>query len=537
MRCDVVTHASAHTVGTSAPEDLYDVVIVGYGPVGRMLALKLGARSHRVLVLEKQETTYFLPRAVHIDDEAARILQSVGAGPDQLPDAVGPYDDFYEWRNAAEETLLRLDWRGRGPSGWNVSNFFNQPQVERYLDGAVQQQATVNVAYGWQATDIVEEAGTVAVSTRSASGETGLVRARYLVGADGANSRTREWIGGSTTDLGYFHDWLVVDLVMRKNDVMFSPPAWQLCDPSRPTTLVPGGPGRRRFEFMRLPSESRDELAAESTAWKLLEPWGIAPEDAELERHTVYTFQARWNDEWRRGRVLIAGDAAHLMPPFAGQGMCSGLRDAVNLEWKLDLVLRGLADDDLLDTYGAERTEHVRHFIEASMALGEVICITDAQEAARRDRTLRSDFLAGTEPEPRPLPRLGEGLFEPDGPGGQLGIQPVVTSTLLTGLFDDATGGGGVLLVSDIALAADLDAACRADLTQRGVRVVALGSYPALGIVVDTEGAWSAWLASAGAVAVLVRPDFYVFGIAREPSEVAALAGRFVARLSAKALA
>lgn len=525
--------------GHAAPviDDPYDVVIVGYGPVGRMLALKLGARSHRVLVLEKQPTTYFLPRAVHIDDEASRILQSVGAGPDRLLDAVEPYDDFYEWRNAAGETLLRLDWRGRGPSGWNVSNFFNQPMVERYLDAVVQEQPTVTVAYGWQSTGIVEEHDAVVVSINSSTGEAQQVRARYLVGADGANSRTRDHIGGTTTDLGYFHDWLVVDLVMRNDRVRFTPPAWQLCDPARPTTLVPGGPGRRRFEFMRLPNESREHLAAEAIAWKLLEPWGIGPADAELERHTVYTFQARWNDDWRRGRVLIAGDAAHLMPPFAGQGMCSGLRDAVNLEWKLDLVLQGLADEDLLDTYGPERKEHVRHFIEASMALGEVICITDDAQAARRDRALRSDLADGIEPEPRPLPRLGPGFFEPEGPGGQLGIQPVVSSTLLTGLFDDATGGGGVLLVSDLALTAGLDASRRTELAARGIRVVALGTDPAVGVVVDTDGEWSKWFAAESALGVLVRPDFYVFGIARNAPEVVGLADRFLARLSAKALA
>ena len=146
---------------------------------------------------------------------------------------------------------------------------------------------------------------------------------------------------------------------------------------------------------MRLPAETADELSAEETAWRLLEPWGIGPAEANLERHTVYTFQARWCDTWRRERLLLAGDSAHLMPPFAGQGMCSGLRDAVNLAWKLDLVLDGRAGDRILDSYGPERAEHVRHFIEASMALGEVICLPDPIAAAQRDQAMQADLRPG----------------------------------------------------------------------------------------------------------------------------------------------
>ena len=185
----------------------------------------------------------------------------------------------------------------------------------------------------------------VATVRRSPTDERRTVTTRYVVGADGANSLVRQWIGSTVTDLGYFHDWLVIDLLMHAplEDFDFSPPAWQLCDPARPTTLVPGGPGRRRFEFMRLPTETVDELNEAETAWNLLAPWGITPATAKLERHTVYTFQARWCDTWRKGRLLLAGDSAHLMPPFAGQGMCSGLRDAFALAWRLDLVLDGRA--------------------------------------------------------------------------------------------------------------------------------------------------------------------------------------------------
>ena len=405
-----------------------DVAVVGYGPVGRLLALLLGRAGKRVVVIERQPRAYPLPRAVHFDDEIGRIFQSVGVPPDSVPDVVARYDDLYEWRAADRRPLLRLDWRGLGPSGWHVSNFFYQPGLEAILDQQVQSLESVTVLRGWTAVTHREDADTGTLELRSVTEERRTVAARYVVGADGANSLVRSWIGSTFTDLGYFHDWLVIDLLMHApvEDFDFSPAAWQLCDPARPTTLVPGGPGRRRFEFMRLPTETVEELNDEETAWRLLEPWGITPATAKLERHTVYTFQARWCDTWRKGRLLLAGDSAHLMPPFAGQGMCSGLRDAVNLAWKLELVLDGHAADEILDSYGPERAEHVRHFIEASMGLGEVICLPDPIAAAQRDAAMQADLTAGIQQPPRPLPRLGPGLHRDDSGGGSLSLQAVV---------------------------------------------------------------------------------------------------------------
>ena len=198
---------------------------------------------------------------------------------------------------------------------------------------------------------------------------------------------------------------------------------------------------------MRLPDETREELNEEATAWRLLEQWDVTPENATLERHTVYTFQARWCDQWRRGRLLLAGDAGHLMPPFAGQGMCAGLRDVANLEWKLHLVLLGMAGDEVLDSYGPERSAHVREFIEMSMSLGEVVCVTDPVAAQERDRLMRADVEAGIVPPPRPHPRLGRGLYRDEAAAGELSIQAPVCGETGIGLFDDVTGGGGVLLL------------------------------------------------------------------------------------------
>jgi len=515
-----------------------DVAVVGYGPVRRMLALLLGERRKRVVVVERKPSAYPLPRALHFDDEIGRILQSAGVPPDSVPEVVGPYDDFYEWRSAGRQPLLRLDWRGLGPSGWHVSNFFYQPDLEAILDAKVQALDTVRVLRGWTAVTHLEDGDGVTVELQSAADERRTVTARYVVGADGANSPVRSWMGSTVTDLGYFHDWLVIDLLMHAplEKFDFSPAAWQLCDPARPTTLVPGGPGRRRFEFMRLPTETVEELNAEQTAWRLLEPWGIGPAEANLERHTVYTFQARWCDSWRRGRLLLAGDSAHLMPPFAGQGMCSGLRDAVNLAWKLDLVLDGGAGDRILDSYGPERAEHVRHFIEASMQLGEVICLPDPVAAAQRDQTMQADLAAGVEQPPRPLPRLGPGLHRDDAGGGLLSIQAKVDDGARQGLFDDVVGSGGALLLADPDLLDRLGEAGQL-LAELGWKVAAFATEPGEGKVIDTTSAYAAWFSELGAVAVLVRPDLYLYGAAADAGDLTALVRHLHDRLRATASA
>ncbi|WP_426997967.1 bifunctional 3-(3-hydroxy-phenyl)propionate/3-hydroxycinnamic acid hydroxylase [Pseudarthrobacter sp. N5] len=497
---------------TPAAED-FDVIIVGYGPVGRVLALQLGRRGHRVAVVERQLVSYPLPRAVHFDDEIARVLQSLDASPEQMSHAVEAYDDQYEWRNAAGEPLLQLEWRGGGRSGWNTSYFFHQPSVEAFLHEKVSALGSVTLLRGWETESRQETDDRITLHVRNTEGERRSLTGKYLVGADGANSKIRQWMGTTMTDLGYFHDWLVIDL-LPKVPMHIDPPALQICDPLRPTTLVPGGPGRRRFEFLRLDGETKEEFNSEARVWELLKPWGVSPDTAELERRTVYTFQARWCDAWRKGRMLLAGDAAHLMPPFAGQGMSSGLRDAANLEWKLDLVLTGRADESILDSYGPERSEHVRHFIERSMQLGEIICLTDPADAARRDEKMTADIAAGVSMPAHPAPRLGEGLHRYDVPGGSLSIQAVVRGAEREGLFDDVYGSGGTLLLRNAALRNELPAHLRVVLQSTGVRIIAFGQAPAADIAVDSSGAYSRWFDEIVADAVLIRPDFYVYGSA-----------------------
>jgi 2-polyprenyl-6-methoxyphenol hydroxylase-like FAD-dependent oxidoreductase len=480
-----------------------DVAIVGYGPVGNTLAILLGQLGHRVAVLERWPEPYAQPRAVHFDHEVGRIFQSCGIG-DELRGICEPVE-IYEWRNAAGATLLRFGRAGDSASGWPLSSMFNQPALEALLDERARSLPSIEIHRGVEVVAI-DDQNADDVTLGTADG--GEVRARYLVGCDGANSTVRTLSGLPVHDLGFFYDWLIVDVILDEPRV-FDPINVQICDPARPTTAVSGGPGRRRWEFMRLPHESLDELNDETRAWELLAPWDVHPGNARLERHAVYTFHARYARPWRTGRVLLAGDAAHLMPPFAGQGMCTGIRDAANLAWKLDLVLRGLAPDALLDTYEQERLSSARTAIEFSMELGKIICVPDPDEAAARDDAMATTV--GPEPANAPaLPGLEEGLVHPvSSHAGQLCVQGTVGGRH----FDDVHGAGWRLVTIDIDASA-IDPSARQWFESIGGKIVRL---------TRPDDLYSRWFAEHDVTWVLQRPDFHLYGAATTAALASAL--------------
>ena len=489
--------------------DVVDIAIVGYGPVGQTLAILLGQRGWRVAVLEKQPAAYPLPRAVHFDHEVARILQLAGLGG-ELPHLSEPAD-VYEWRNAAGETLLRIGSKRAGLSGWPEANMFSQPDLERALDTRARALPGVDIQRAREVVDLQPCGEDVALVTAAPDGDRRQIRARYVVGCDGANSFVRSRMGLTATDLGFFFDWLIVDVVPREARV-WEPINGQICDPARPTTVVSGGPGRRRWEFMRLPGEDVATLNTEATAWQLLEPWALHPGNATLERHAVYTFQARCLDRWRNGRVLLAGDAAHQMPPFAGQGMCAGIRDAANLAWKLDLVLAGRAADMLLDTYESERIPQVRRVIGFSIELGKVICVSDAEKAAARDAAMIAAARATGPTPPLPTPAIGPGvLLDGDPLAGHLFLQGQVRRGGATGRFDDVVGPGFALL----SPAGDPASLLSPDLAGLLESIGGISAHVAPGGPVDdVYGSYAAWFAANRVGVVLQRPDFHVFGTA-----------------------
>ena len=384
---------------------------------------------------------------------------------------------------------------------------------------------TVEVRQGWGARRLTQqgdgahievERGRVLDGQWVPSGETSAVRARWVIGADGANSFVRQALI-EAHDLGFAFDWLVVD-VKPKQQREWTPKNWQLCDPRRPTTIVSGGPGRRRWEFMALPGEQPAEMNRADVAWRLLAPWGMTPETAELERHAVYTFRGQWAEQWRVGRALLSGDAAHRMPPFAGQGMCSGIRDALALAWRLDAVLRGLAPEDLLDSYGPERSSHVQELIAFSIELGKVICVPDPEAARQRDlQMIAAQSQPGYKPPAPPRPRLGPGLWSAEAPGaGLLSIQSEIEINGRRGLFDDLIGARFAVIARNPSTLCSISDENHKALAHWNAALVDLSP----GEVQDVTGLYSQWLDELGGEAVFVRPDFYVQGGARNGAEL-----------------
>jgi 3-(3-hydroxy-phenyl)propionate hydroxylase len=386
----------------------------------------------------------------------------------------------------------------------------------------------ITLLRGWQGIGLDQDAQSVTLSLQrnpeeaGPNGESRSLRAKFVAGTDGANSFVREALGIENEDKGYFFDWLILDMIPHFDYVTSrngEPAQWQFCDPKRPTTIVPGGPGpiaggpaRRRWEFMVLPGESAHDLQKPERAWDLLRPWGVTPENAELERSAVYRFQARWAKQWNKGRCVIGGDAAHLMPPFAGEGMCAGVRDAVAMAWRLNGILEGKFGTEVLDSYTSERIEHAKHYINFSQELGQIICIADEAVAATRDARMMADLAArnGT-PVPTDICQLGHGAWcEESAHAGELSVQGIVEAGGKRDRFDQVVGQGWVLLgYDDDPSLALTDAQRQQFATLEGVSV-RLAPEGGIGDVVDAEGTIGAWLNRIGARYVLIRPDFYV---------------------------
>ncbi len=488
---------------------MFDVVIIGAGPVGLFAALLLGQQGRSVAVYERWPTFYPLPRACTIDHEIIRLLQDAGLADEFKPlldPVIGP-ERPYKFLNQHGETLLQIDWNRPGASGWAQANGFFQPDLERMLVRQLDLLPHVAIRRGWELVALEQTPDEVALRFTNTDDreQSESVQARYMIGADGARSTTRELLGVDQTDLGFSYDWLVVDVVPREERV-WQPYVVQHCDPARPTTLVNSGPGRRRWEFMLLPGETIEELGTLEATWKLLAASGITPENATLERQAVYTFRGSWANRWSVGRVFLAGDAAHLMPPFLGQGLCSGMRDAVALAWRMGSVLRGRASDALLGSYGPERSAHVQEIIRQAVEMGRIICMLDPEEVALRDERMKA---AISNPalalKPPPEPRLGDGgAYLTDDPNaGYLSVQGRVRRGGREGLFDDVVGKGWQLLLRGG------EGAVVSEGTSLKPMVADFGPS---GDTVDLDGVYARWFDRLGTDAVLVRPDLYVFG-------------------------
>ncbi len=499
---------------------MVDVALIGYGPVSKVLSMMLARQGRSVAVFERFPEAYALPRAVCIDHELYRVLHTAGFAREV--EAVTQPAPLYQWFNADWKLLLEIDWTQESISGGPDVHFVHQPTLEASLDAAVGKHPNISVHRGWEGIGLSQTPDHATVEIRSTvNGETKTVDCRYLVGVDGANSFVRESLGITRDDLGFEADWLILDMLLNEgltHESLGIPAAGQYCNPVRPTTIVPGGMqnGRvcRRWEFMRLPHETKADMESTEAVWRLLGRW-VKPDQAELVRHTIYTFRSLLANQWRVGRVLLAGDAAHLMPPFMGQGMCAGMRDAWNLSWKLGLILDGKAAPSLLDTYMEERRPHVTDIIRASIYLGQIICIADPEKAAERDRA----FLGGTAPPPPHFPSLVQGLLhEPssDPLAGKLSPHGTVTSGGRTGRYDDLIEPGFTIVSRAGDARAALGAGQKTFLEAIGATFVSVTDQQTsdASSLIDVDGKFIPFLTSHGVEAIIVRPDFYIFGSA-----------------------
>ena len=491
----------------------YDVAIVGYGPVGATAANLLGQRGLRVVVIERDPDVYFRARAISTDEETMRIWQQVGLA-DRLNAEMQPGAgaNFVDTRG---KTIIRLLPVDRG-NGHPPQQFIYQPAVDTALREGVERFPNVSVLLEHECGQVVQSADSVELTlTDLTDGEVKGIRARYVIAADGGSSSLRAQLGIGFSGRTFSERWIVIDTkVLREwpghERLRFH------CNPARPTVDCPTPLGHHRWEFPVREEEDEKDLLTDDAIWKVLTDQGISRSEVEVIGFACYSHHVRFADRWRVGRVLIAGDAAHAMPPWIGQGMCAGVRDVANLCWKLDAVVRGTLPDSILDTYQTERLPHVKEVTNRAVKVGKIIVDRNVVRAAVRQRVFRT---AGKVPgfdawlrNNRWLPHAHyrAGLLAHNGNAatGWLIPQPWVINEKGDQVrFDDAVGGSWSVLYTG-------NEAPSRDWPSVGVRILRIappGSSPGPDRIVDRDGTMLRWLKGKKAAAIALRPDGFVY--------------------------
>lgn len=426
----------------------YPIAIVGAGPTGLTLANLLGVYGVECVVLERNAETVHEPRAVSIDDESLRTMQAAGVVAEVMAQTVAGYGSHYY--SAAGRCFAKVQPTEQ-PFGFPRRNAFRQPILERQLREALGRFPHVTPAFRHELKSFEQASDGVALRAADPWGGEVELTCDYLVACDGASSNVRRALGIAMSGSTFSERWLIVDL---ENSPSASPHTKVFSNPRRPCIALPGPDNTRRYEFMLHDHERDEDMLAPATVKSLMQTHEAAPQ-SKIVRTVVYTFHARLADRWRQGRVFLAGDAAHLTPPFAGQGMNSGLRDANNLAWKLAAVTRGSLGAGLLDSYERERRDHAWAMIAFALNIGRVLAPPNATAAWAIETMFRvlslyptaRDYIA--QMKFKPPPRFSDGFIVPDGIGkrhtlvGRLFPQPRIGDVLL----DDLLGPGFALVV------------------------------------------------------------------------------------------
>ena len=490
----------------------YDVVVVGFGPVGAVAAGLLGHAGLRTLVVEKSAEVWQIPRAVAIDHEILRVLQNLGIAEQVLPyTAPFPASEHF---GAQGQLIRRIDAVAPPfPLGYTPTMVFTQPIVEGILREHAGTYASVNIALSHELKSLTQTSEYATIEIARPGGEIQQVSARYVIGCDGASSSVRRMTGIKLKDLIFDEPWLVVDVLVQPSSLHKLPAtAAQYCNPERPTTFIIGPSNHRRWEIMLNPGEDPRVMEQPEQVWKLLSPW-LDPVDGTLWRANSYRFHALLADRWRIGCIFLAGDAAHQQPPFIGQGMCQGIRDVVNLCWKLEEVFAGRADVRLLETYEQERSQHVLTLTSRIKAIGHHICERDPEAARLRDETLlaQGGGKAPTVTRQEIVPPIEVGLIANDGnkANGTLFPQPWINTLDGPVHMDTLTGVGWRLIVDGRTIA------------PHDAEVIDVEGGMALTWVViggtglpEKDDIVAHWFDRHACHVAIVRPDHYVYGLA-----------------------
>ena len=498
----------------------YDVAIIGLGPVGCAAAVFLAELGLRVVAIERDVEVYKLPRAVNLDGEIVRAFQGIGRGEelDALLQTVRP-GDRAGFANSARQWMFGQDVADFGVNGWQGMNMFDQPEVEGYLRDLVVGHTNVDAKIGFEATGFVQDEQGVELTISAlpsddlVQAQPTQVKANYLVACDGASSPVRKALQIEWHDLGYDHEWLVVDVTVFDGHTLNNDTV-QVCSPDRICTYVCTKDPYRRWEFKLLPGETREEMLDPERIMSLLDDW-TPRETYEIRRAAVYQFHAATAASWRQKRVFIAGDAAHQTPPFLGQGMNTGMRDVINLAWKMELIAKGVCSaegvDVLLNSYEKERTAHATDMVEWAVSIGMLMEHLARVEGAQRDGLPPPETPPALQSsgygQGREAPPIRDGLVvlqqvSDKGSTGYLFSQPIVTSGQGESFKLDGLLGRGFALVHNVDLALN-------DASQQIVEVLGIKTIDIRGLQ-EEKGHIDNLFKDSGCA--LVRPDRIVYG-------------------------
>ena len=511
-------------------ETIYDVALVGLGPVGATAANLLGKHGYKTVVIEQEGKIYDKPRAIAFDQEVMRIFQSISLTKEILPFTTKYRPALY--LGTKGQVIRRIDPSPEPfPLHWLPNYLFNQPGLEKTLRNGIERFNSVDVRLEHHLYSISQDDNYVQLSVRDLQSELEYeLSTRYLWACDGAGSPVRRMMTLPQEDLDFDEEWIVIDV--RVNDPSTLPEKnIQYCEPGRPSTYVVGPGNHRRWEFMLNPGERPADVATKEHILEMLRRWGD-PSNFDIWRSSVYRFHALVAETWSRDRVFLLGDAAHQTPPFMGQGMCQGIRDTANLIWKLNQVERFNAPFTLFEHYEKERKPHVKALTEFTKSLGEIICERDPEKASLRDTRLVQELESGRMVTVRQnlIPNLTDGVLhlekgEPLGPAGHLFPQPVVVNGSGTKLLlDDILGDGFSMVVRHSEILDQLSDENTEWFKSIGGQITVVSDgMPTEAEITTLNDVLSSFFQTWDCSALLVRPDKYVFGGAADARSVSTL--------------